>query len=147
MTEPTEPIIVEQTFDVPSESLWQAISDHSQMIQWFFDNIPDFQPEAGFKTEFNIRAGDRDFHHLWTIIESVPGQKLVYDWRYKDLPGVGIVTFEVSSQGNGSRLRVTNDGLESFPTDIPEFSRDSCQAGWEYFIQGNLQDYLNRVAQ
>ena len=147
MTESSEPIIVEQSFEVSPSLLWQAITEHSQMIQWFFDNIPEFQPAAGFKTEFNVRAGDRDFHHLWTIIESIPEQKIVYDWRYKDLPGVGKVTFEVFPEANGAKLRLTNEGLDSFPNDIPEFSRDSCQAGWEYFIQGNLQSYVNRVQQ
>ena len=147
MTSSSEPIIVEQSFEVSPSLLWQAITEHSQMIQWFFDNIPEFRTDAGFKTEFNVRSGDRDFHHLWTIIESTPEQKIVYDWRYKDLPGVGRVTFEVFPEANGAMLRLTNEGLDSFPSDIPEFSRDSCQAGWEYFIQGNLQSYLNRVKQ
>ena len=144
MTESSDPIIVEQAFDVSQESLWQAITQHPQMIKWFFDNIPAFEPVEGFKTEFTVSTGERDFLHLWTIIESIPGSKIVYDWRYKDLPGVGKVTFEVFSEGDGSRLRVTNEGLESFPHEIPEFSRESCVGGWKYFVQGNLQDYLCR---
>ena len=140
----SEPVIVEQQFDVDPESLWQAITERSQMIEWFFEDIPEFKPETGFKTEFNINTGERDFHHLWTITESIPGQKIVYDWRYKDMPGIGKVTFEVFPEENGSKLRVTNEGLESFSDDIPEFTRESCVSGWEYFIQGNLRNYLNR---
>lgn len=145
MTESSSgPIVVEQAFDVSQESLWQAITEHSQMLEWFFDNIPAFDPVEGFKTEFTVSTEERDFHHLWTITESIPGSKIVYDWRYKDLPGVGKVTFEVLPEGSGSRLRVTNEGLETFSLDIPEFSRESCMGGWQYLVQGNLPDYLSR---
>ena len=138
----SQPIIVEQRFSVSPERVWQAITQRSQMVRWFFENIPAFRPEVGFQTEFTVSTGQRDFHHLWTITESVPGRKIVYDWRYKDLPGVGKVTFEVFAEGDVARLRITNEGLDSFTLDMPEFSRESCEAGWKYFIQGNLQDYL-----
>lgn len=141
MTE-NQPIVVEQDFDVSPDLLWQAITQHSQMVQWFFDNIPAFEPEVGFQTQFAVSTGEREFHHLWTITEAIPGRKIVYDWRYQDLPGVGKVTFEVFPTDNGSRLRVTNEGLETFPQDVPEFARESCVGGWQYFIQGNLQKHL-----
>jgi uncharacterized protein YndB with AHSA1/START domain len=112
------------------------------MIQWFFDNIPEFKPEVGFGTQFNVNTGERDFHHVWTITDVIPGQKIVYDWRYTDLPGEGKVTIEIFDEGDGSRLRVTNEGLESFPRDIPEFARESCVGGWKYFVHGNLKNYL-----
>jgi uncharacterized protein YndB with AHSA1/START domain len=142
MTESSQPIIVEQDFDVSRETVWKAITDHEQMINWFFDNIPEFEAEVGFETQFNVSTGERDFHHLWKITEVIPEQKIVYDWRYQDLPGAGKVTFEIFEEGDGSRLRVTNEGLESFPRDIPEFTRESCEGGWKYFIQGNLKKYV-----
>ena len=79
MTERSEPIIVEQVFAVSKDRLWSAITDRDQMVQWFFDNIPEFKPEAGFSTEFTISVEDRNYHHLWTITEAIPGQKVVYD--------------------------------------------------------------------
>lgn len=147
MTESAQPVVVEQKFEVSSETLWRALTERDQLIAWFFDNIPAFEPVEGFKTEFTVSTDERDFHHLWTITESVPGSKIVYDWRYKDLPGVGKVTFEIWPEGSGSRLRVTNEGLETFPPDIPEFSRESCVGGWKYLIQENLPDYLSRDKQ
>ena len=142
MTETLEPIIVEQAFDVSKETLWKAITERDQMIKWFFDNIPEFKAEVGFETQFNVNAGERDFLHLWKITEAIPEQKVVYDWRYPNIPGIGKVTFEVFDEGDGSRLRLTNEGLESFPQDVPEFTRESCEGGWKYFIQGNLKNYL-----
>jgi uncharacterized protein YndB with AHSA1/START domain len=142
MTESSQPIIVEQVFNVPRETVWKAITEHDQMIQWFFDNIPEFKPEVGFSTQFNVNSGERDFNHIWKITEAVPPQKIVFDWRYTDLPGIGKITFEILDEVNGSRLRVINEGLESFPQDIAEFAPESCEGGWKYFIQGNLKNYL-----
>lgn len=143
----SEPIVVEQTFALSKQTVWKAITDHGQMIKWFFDNIPDFKPEVGFETQFSVNTGERDFVHLWKITEVIPEQKIVYDWRYKDISGAGHVTFEVFEEEAGSRLRLTSDGLESFPRDIPEFSRESGLGGWTYFIQGTLKSYLESIAE
>ena len=142
VTEASQPIVVEQAFDVSKETLWQAITQREQMIKWFFDNIPEFRPEVGFETQFNVNTGQRDFLHLWSITEAIPVRRIVYDWRYRGVPGAGTVTFEIFEAGHGSLLRVTSEGIESFPQDIPEFTRESGEAGWKYFIQGNLKDYL-----
>ena len=79
MTEATEPIVVEQTFDVSREALWKAITERDQMVNWFFSGIPDFRPEAGFETQFVVDTGEQEFNHLWRITEAVPGEKVVYD--------------------------------------------------------------------
>jgi len=34
---------------------------------------------------------------------------------------------------------------QSFPQDIPEFTRESGKAGWEYFIQQRLPSFLNEA--
>jgi uncharacterized protein YndB with AHSA1/START domain len=142
MTESSQPIVVEQAFNHSKETVWKAITEHDQMVKWFFDNIPEFKAEVGFETQFHVQAGERDFHHFWKITEVIPTQKIVYNWRFEDLPGVGTVTFEIFEEGDRSLLRLTNEGLDSFPQDIPEFARESCEGGWKYFIQQNLKNYL-----
>jgi hypothetical protein len=52
------------------------------------------------------------------------------------------VTFELVDAGDEVKLVVTHEVLESFPDDIPEFTRENCQGGWEYFIHRSLQDFL-----
>ncbi len=138
-----EPIVVEQTFDQPEQRVWKAITDQSQMVQWFFNTIPEFKPEVGFETSFDVDSGRRIFHHLWRILEAEAPRKIVYHWSYPDFEGEGIVTFELFEQNGGTLLRLTNTGLHSFPADMPEFTRESCTGGWKYFIQGNLKDYLS----
>ncbi|MBT8253094.1 MAG: SRPBCC domain-containing protein [Flavobacteriaceae bacterium] len=135
-------VVVEHHFDLPEEVIWKAITEHEQMIQWFFNNIPDFKAEEGFYTEFNVRSEEREFLHQWKILEVIPGKRIVYDWQYKQYPGIGRVEFELINVRNGTNLRVSTYGLHTFPQNIPEFSRDSCRTGWNYFIKDRLRIYL-----
>ena len=137
-----QPIIVEENFPVSREELWKAITEHQEMIQWFFEMIPDFKPELDFTTEFTVTNEDRRFTHLWKVIDIIPNEKMVLEWRYDEYPGDGRVVFEIEGHKSGSRLKLINYGLETFPKDIPEFKYESCIGGWEYFIKGRLKSYL-----
>jgi uncharacterized protein YndB with AHSA1/START domain len=138
-----EPIVVEQQFERSIKEVWAAITDRDQMIQWFFTDIPEFRAEKGFITVFDVDAGTRVFRHRWRILQADAPQKITYHWSYEDMEGEGIVVFELQQAGEGTLLRLTNTGLDSFPSDIPEFSRESCVGGWEYFLKGNLKQYLD----
>ena len=139
-----EPIVVEQTYGVSKDELWRAITDPEQMPKWFFEQINDFRPEVGFQTEFNVHVEGKDYLHQWKILEVVPGKKIVYDWRYKDIPGIGKVTWEVSGSSDGSHLKLMSEGLETFPDDDPSFTREAGVGGWNYFICDSLKEYLER---
>lgn len=137
------PVIVTQRFNQSVETVWEVITDVSHMRQWFFDNIPDFKAQVGFQTKFNVKAPSRDFLHLWTITEVIPQQKIVYNWKYEGLSGDSLVTFQLEETQNGSLLTLTTTVVEDFPEEIPEFARESCLAGWNYFIKEQLFLYLN----
>jgi uncharacterized protein YndB with AHSA1/START domain len=96
MNERTEPIVVEETFDVPPEIVWKAITDPGQMRQWFFEQMNQFRPEVGFETKFEVQVEDRVFPHVWNVTEVIPGEKIAYGWRYDGYPGDGKVTWELS---------------------------------------------------
>lgn len=136
------PIIVEQEFNVPINVLWDAITQLDHMKEWFFDNIPAFEPEVGFQTSFTVHLEDRTFTHHWRIEKAIPLKKITFHWSYAEYEGEGLVTFELFDEGNKSTLRLTNAGLETFPDEIPEFSRESAENGWDYFIKESLKKYL-----
>ena len=137
------PIIVEQVFYLPKEKVWAAITEHEQMVQWFFDNVDSFQPEIGFYTKFVTKVEDRKYTHQWKITDVVPGEKITYHWSYQEYPeAAGQVDFELTEQDGKTTLRLTNTILEDFPENIPEFNRQACIGGWEYFIRQQLKDYL-----
>src|SRR5437868_10790444 len=118
----TEPFIIERTFDAPMSKVWQAITDKDKMKQWYFD-IKEFEPRVGFEFQFYGGSEEKRYLHLCKITEAIMGKKLAYSWKYKDYPGESSVTFELFSEGNKTRLRLTHEGLESFPTDNPDFAR------------------------
>lgn len=139
------PIVVSQAFNASIDTVWNAITELRQMQQWFFENIPDFKAEVGFKTQFNVTSEDRNFLHLWEIAAVIPKQKIVYLWKYEEYPGSAFVTFDLTKNNTETILTVTNTVLEDFPQDILEFKPESCLGGWEYFIKSRLKDYLNNV--
>lgn len=139
-----EPIIVEASFKSPVETVWNSITAIDLMRQWYFENIPSFKAEVGFKTQFNVISEGRNFLHMWEITEVVPLKRIAYSWKFNEYAGEGLVVFELSAQNDLTKLKLTNSVLESFPDGIPEFTRESCIGGWEYFIQHRLKEYLEK---
>jgi uncharacterized protein YndB with AHSA1/START domain len=141
-----EPIVVEESFSAPVERVWRAITDKDQMRQWFFEPIAAFAPVTGFATQFNLRHEGRDYVHLWQVTEVIPPHKLVYDWKYEGYPGASFVTWELTQTSDGTRLKLTHTGVESFPQDNPAFTRESCEGGWKHFLCVRLKDFLARTS-
>jgi uncharacterized protein YndB with AHSA1/START domain len=137
------PIIVEVIVSANKVDIWNAITYRDTMIQWYFDNIPEFEPIVGFTTQFPVVSGDRTFTHIWKVTEVNPGSGITYEWTYREYPGKAAVTFNILDSGGSFTMRLTNTILEDFPQDIPEFRRESCKGGWEYFIQGRLKSFLD----
>jgi uncharacterized protein YndB with AHSA1/START domain len=137
-----EPIVVSQTFNASAEAVWNAITVVDEMRRWYFSNIPAFEPQVGFETQFLVTHEGREFPHQWKVTEVIPLKKITYDWRFDNYPGLGLVTFELSSQGDATTLRLTNTVLDDFPDAIPEFTREACSSGWEYFIGQSLKEFL-----
>ncbi|NNF35385.1 MAG: SRPBCC domain-containing protein [Saprospiraceae bacterium] len=139
-----QPVVLSQYFKHPSQKVWYAITDHEKMIQWFFDNIPSFSAEPGFKTRFIVENEGRVFPHLWEIIEVIDGEKITIDWKYEGYKGSSNVTFSIKKKGYGCILKVEHLNTSPYDTSIPEFTRESCQGGWDYFIKERLVKYLNK---
>ena len=140
----TDPIIVEQTYNVPLGVVWKAITDKQQMPQWFFNTMSDFKPEVGFETQFDVECEGRTFPHQWKVTEVVPETRIVYDWRYEGFPGESSVTWELSETPDGTKLTLSHRGQETFAGDDPMFTREAGEAGWRYFLHESLKGFLER---
>jgi uncharacterized protein YndB with AHSA1/START domain len=145
MRKDEEPVIVEQTFESEIHTVWDAITNIDLMRRWYFENIPDFKAEVGFKTRFTVTSEGRDFPDVWKVTEVVPRRKIAYDWHYESYPGDSFVVFELSADEGSTHLMLTHHVRESFPYDVPEFRRESCVAGWEYFIKQRLRAFLEKT--
>ncbi len=139
----TASIQVSHTYKVSKDELWKAITEPDQMRKWFFDNMPDFKLEKGFETHFPVHSEERKFEHQWKVLDFKLQEFYLVSWTYAEYPGEGLVEYRVESHESGSKLTVSFSGLESFPQDIPEFKRESCIGGWEYFLKDRLKAYLS----
>ena len=140
-----QPFVIERTLDAPVERVWKALTDKSQMKEWYFD-LKEFKPEVGFEFQFEGGAEDRIYTHLCQVTEVVPGKKLTYSWRYDGYEGNSFVSFELFPEGEKTRLRLTHTGLETFPAN-PDFRKENFAAGWTDLIGRSLPEYLQKEAQ
>lgn len=134
---------IERTFDSPVATVWKAITDPDDMRQWYFD-LPEFRPEVGFEFRFSAGPDDRQYLHICEITEVGVGKKLTYSWRYDGSEGISHVTFELFAEAEKTRLRLTHIGLETFPSDNPDFGEENFVAGWTDIIGRSLKDFLER---
>ena len=118
------PVIIERTFNAPIETVWKAITNIDDMKQWYMPALESFKPEVGFETQFSIRHNEKDCVHLWKVTEVAPGKKITYDWKFAGNPGNSSVTFELFSEGEKTKLKLTHKGLETFlPESSPDLAR------------------------
>ncbi|GAB2789046.1 hypothetical protein GCM10027275_37480 [Rhabdobacter roseus] len=136
-----EPLILERRYRAPIEKVWQALTDHEQMKQWYFD-LPEFKPEVGFAFRFEGGKDGNKYLHLCEVTEVVVGQKLTYSWRYDGYAGNSFVTFELFDEGEYTRLVLTHAGLETFPLSNPDLARGNFEAGWNEIIGTSLKEFV-----
>lgn len=138
-----EPFVIERTFHAPVEKVWKAITDKDQMKQWYFD-IAEFKPEVGFEFQFEGGTKDRCYVHLCKITEVVIGEKLTYSWKYEGYEGNSFVTFELFDEGDTTRLKLTHEGLETFPLSKLDFAQANFVAGWTQLIGTSLKTFVEK---
>ena len=138
----SHPLITESTYNAPVDVVWQAITDREQMKQWYFD-IESFKPEVGFEFTFKGENEGRVYIHLCKITELITGRRLKHSWRYQDYEGISYVTFELFPEENKTRIKLTHEGLESFPT-LPDFARNNFKEGWTMIIGTLLKDFVEK---
>jgi len=139
------PFEIERTFNAPVEKVWEAITDKEKMKEWYF-SLEEFEPEVGFEFEFYGGTEEKQYLHVCKVLEVKENKKLKYSWRYEGYPGESFLTFELSTDDNGTKLKLAHEGLDSFPADKdPNFSKKSFSEGWNYIIGTSLPKYLARL--
>jgi uncharacterized protein YndB with AHSA1/START domain len=140
----TEPFVIERVYKASAEKIWKAITDETQMKQWYFD-LPGFKPEVGFEFRFTGGPPDKEYLHLCKITEVIPYKKLTYSWRYDGYPGNSFVTFELFPQGEETKLKLTHAGLESFAvSNNPDLDAKNFAEGWSHIIGISLKEFLEK---
>lgn len=139
-----KPLVVERTYDAPPEAIWQAITDPEQMKQWYFD-LPGFRAEVGYKFQFEGGpAPEKQYLHLCEVTEVEPNSRLTYSWRYDGYEGNSFVTFDLFPKEGKTLLRLTHEGLHTFPASNPDLAVSNFEAGWTDILGTYLTDFLEK---
>lgn len=135
------PLIKEFIYDAPGKKVWETLTDKDKMKEWYFPQLQEFEPTPGYKFLFDDT--NSEYQKEWIVTRAVEGKTLAHSWAYKGYPGISEVIFDLSPEGNRTRLRVTQTGLESFPNH-PHFKRERFEWGWDNLLGENLKHLLER---
>jgi len=139
-----EPIIVEESFHLSPEQIWQVITDKGQMKQWYFD-IPDFELKVNSTFNFYEPGDAKRFHHRCTIKEIVPNRKLQYTWTHPShSKGESLLTWEILPLGRYTLVKLTHSGIENFADAGDDFARENYKVGWQEIVDKSLREFLKK---
>src|SRR6266498_3146840 len=135
-----EAVVIERAFTAPASRVWKALTDAEDMRRWYFDP-KEFKPEVGFEFEFAVEHEGMNYRHLCKVTKVIPQKTLAYTWRYQGHEGDSLVTFELFADGDKTRLKLTHEGLETFPK-TPSFARKRFMEGWTQIIGSSLNEFV-----
>jgi uncharacterized protein YndB with AHSA1/START domain len=141
-SEITDAVVLERTFNAPVTRVWKALTDVDQMREWYFD-LKAFKPEVGFEFGFVVDHGGHTYDHRCRITEVIPQKKIAYTWRYHGHDGESLVTFELFAEGEKTRLKLTHEGLDTFPK-TGAFARENFEKGWAQIIGSELKQFVEK---
>jgi uncharacterized protein YndB with AHSA1/START domain len=148
-TDLADAIVVERTLNAPVARVWRALTNVEELRAWYFRDafahkgfeLKEFKPEVGFEFEFISEHDGKPYHQLYKVTEVVPQKKMAYTWRYKGEPGNSLVTFELFAEGEKTRLKITHEGLDTFPKTAA-FARENFEKGWTQLIGSELKQFV-----
>lgn len=134
----------QRIFKATRNEVWRALTEKELMKQWYF-NLPEFKAEVGFT--FGITGGEEggaQYLHHFEIMEVIPEQKLMHTWCFVGYEGTSYLTFELFDEGENTKLILTHSGLETFPSDIPDFEFHKFEIGWNNILDNSLKLFLEK---
>lgn len=134
-------LVKEFSYNVPIENVWNALTEKDQMKIWYFSQLKEFEPRVGFKFQFDDDGAN--YQKEWIVTKFEAGKIFAHSWAYKGFPGKSEVIFELFSEQHKTKLKVTQTGLDSFPSH-PHFNRERFESGWENLLGNNLKNLLER---
>jgi uncharacterized protein YndB with AHSA1/START domain len=139
------PFTIERTFDAPIAKVWTALTNADEMRRWYFD-LKEFKPEVGFEFQFVAEHDGNAYDHRCKVTDVIPQKKIAYTWRYHGHAGESLVTFELFDEDGRTKLKLTHEGLETFPK-LPAFAWKNFERGWTSLIGTELKQFVETESQ
>ncbi len=113
------------------------------MKRRYFD-LEAFKPEAGFEFQFCGGTPEKQYPHACKVLEVTDRRKLNYSRRHDGYEGISFVIFELFTEGDKTRVRLTHEGLETFPSSNPDLARKNFEQGWSELMGSSLKKFLEQ---
>jgi uncharacterized protein YndB with AHSA1/START domain len=139
----SDPIVVEQWYDVPPALVWEALTDPGEMKQWLVE-ATGFKPEVGCEFGFSGGTPEKQYLHPCRVVAVEQLRTLTYSWRYEGYGGDSVVTWSLTPERSGTRLRVIHEGVETVPPEVPDLWRQNFVKGWNSILSCTRMDFLSR---
>jgi uncharacterized protein YndB with AHSA1/START domain len=129
------PIVIEIRTPADPGRAWQAVTDPTDVAEWFADVSPAAAVGAPYRVDFG------DGSAVEGVIRALePGRRLTYTWAWAGEPGpTTLVTWDVTTDGVGARITFTHDGWAEAHAD--RATRDEHAEYWESYLD-TLRAYL-----
>jgi uncharacterized protein YndB with AHSA1/START domain len=137
-------IVVDEVFPHAPETIWKTLTTGDLIGRWMMAPT-GFEAAEGKHFTFKTKAaGEWDGTIQCKVLEVVPCERLVYEWKGGHASNVGygslldtVVTWQLSKVENGTRLRLVHSG---FDTPKNESALKSMGEGWKKVLQnvGNI---------
>ena len=135
--------------DASVETVYRVITDPGEISQWFSDAAElDPVPGGEGRLTFEDRASNQRMTVRLRVETAEPPYRFAFRWDYPEGESphernAALVEFTLTSEGGGTRLRVTESGFEAL--DRPEQEKasyiDIHEKGWEAHL-ASLRDYV-----
>lgn len=142
----------EVLIEAPPEVVWQVITEPRHIERWFVDQA-ELDPRPGGDGLYTFRHTPTGEHVYRLQVVSVDRpRRFVYRWMHPEgvSPAEGnsvLVEFTLTAEGNGTRLRVVESGIQALEWAEHEKARyvQDHNNGWVRIL-GRLQEYAPEVA-
>lgn len=138
---------VERFIAATPARLYRALTDATELEQWFFSDIAtDPRPGGHYRGRWRSKSNPAEVrNHSGRYLELVPDHKIVFEWNAdgsgasdsKDVVTT-IVTITLTPEGAGTRVRLTQTGWPDSASGHE--SRDGHDSGWTFYLE-NLSNF------
>jgi len=102
-------VVVEEVIPHPVEAVWGQLTDASAIEEWLM-MANDFRPELGARFRLKTRQLAPDGWIHAEVLELDPPRRMVWGWRPGASAPPTTVTFELTPEGESTRLRLSHVG-------------------------------------
>ena len=129
-------LTVQITVAAPVSRVWHALTDKETIRAYFFGTEANSDWKTGSKLTFTGVWDGKPYEDRGTILESVPGQLLRYNYwssfsGTEDKPeNYAIITYQLEERNGATVLTVTQDSLKT------EEQREHSRQNWNMVLDG-----------